>query len=132
MRFPIAGHVGRPRRTVVIAVGDAAMIALFVALGELRHGGTVEAGLETFVQFGLAWAVVGVAAGVYAADALASPRRAAGYGMIAWAVAALVAQFLRLFLVQGARFQPTFVLVSIAVGGLLLGGWRYAAARFLR
>lgn len=117
------------RQTLALGVGDAAAIALFVALGELRHGGSLAAGVETFAQFGAGWVLAGVAAGVYAADALAGPRRASVRGVAAWVVAALVAQLLRLLVTPGSLVQPSFVLVSIGFGGLFIGTWRYVAAR---
>lgn len=116
-------------RTVVVALGDAIMIALFVSLGELRHGGTIGAGLETFGQFALAWLLVAVAAGAYAPGALDRPVEAALLGVGTWIVAALVAQLIRLLVTPSAAVQPVFVVVSIGVGGLFIGGWRVVAAR---
>lgn len=123
------GRIEASRRTSGLALGDAAAIALFVALGELRHGGSVAAGLETFAQFGVGWLLAGVVAGVYAPDALASARRAVVQGVAAWIVAALIGQLIRLLATPGSHVQPSFVLVSIGFGGLFIGGWRYGAAR---
>lgn len=117
------------RRTLALALGDAVAIALFVALGELRHGGTAAAGLETFAQFGAGWVLAGVTAGVYAADALASPRQAVIRGLATWVVAAVIAQLLRLLATPGGFVLPSFVLVSIGFGGLFIAAWRYVAAR---
>ncbi len=116
-------------RTLGLALGDLAMIALFVAVGELRHGGTVAAGLETLAQFGVAWGLASLAAGVYGPAALETRRRAVVQVVAAWVVAALVGQLVRVLATPGGSVQPTFVLVSVAVGGLLLAAWRYVAAR---
>lgn len=125
----LGGRIDASRRTLGLALGDGVAIALFVALGELRHAGTVAAGIETFAEFGVAWVLAGVAAGVYAADALAGPRRAVAQGVAAWVVAALVAQLIRLLATPGTVVRPSFVLVSIGFGGLFVGAWRYVAAR---
>lgn len=127
----LRGRVDADRRTIVLAAGDAAMIALFVLLGELRHSGTVAAGVGTFGQFALAWALVAVVAGAYTAEAVRSPSQAALWGLGTWIVAALVGQLVRLLVRQGAIVQPTFLLVTIAFGGLFIGGWRFVAARYL-
>lgn len=124
----LGGRLAVSRQTLALAVGDAAAIALFVGLGELRHGGTLTAGLEPFAQFGLGWLLAGGAAGVYAADALAGPRQAVVRGVAAWVVAALIGQLVRLVMTPGTVVQPTFVLVAIGVGGVFIGAWRYVAA----
>lgn len=116
-------------RTLGLALGDAAMIALFVAGGEMRHGGNLGAGVETFAQFGVGWLLASLAAGVYGPAALASPRRAVAQVVGAWVVAALVGQLVRVLATPGGSVEPAFVVVSVAVGGLLLGAWRYVAAR---
>ena len=128
-RTLLGGRVVADRRTLALAAGDAAMIALFVLVGELRHAGTLLAGVSTFGQFALGWAVVAVVAGAYAADALATPRRAVVRGVGAWVLASLVAQLVRLLVRPGTVVQPAFVLVAIGFGGLFVGAWRYVAAR---
>jgi hypothetical protein len=133
MAIPVlGGRLEASRRTLVLAIGDAAAIALFVALGELRHGGSVAAGVETLAQFGVGWLLAGVVAGVYGADALEDVRRALVQGVAAWVLDALVGQLIRLLSTPGSVVQPSFVLVSIGFGGLFVGGWRYVAARSVR
>lgn len=127
----LGGRVEASRRSLVLALGDGLLIALFVGLGEVRHAGTVPAGIETFAQFGIGWLLVAVAAGVYAPDALTTPRAAVGRGVAAWVVAAIIAQLVRLLMAPGSVIQPTFVLVSIGFGGIFIGGWRLVAARRL-
>lgn len=125
----LGGRVERSRRTLVLALGDGAMIALFVALGELRHAGSLTDGLETFGQFGLGWLLAGTLAWVYAPGAVDSPKRAVIQGVAAWVLAALVGQLLRVLMRPGTFVLPSFVVVSIGAGGLLIGFWRYVAAR---
>lgn len=123
------GRVLASRRTALLAIGDYAMVALFVVVGEFRHNGTVAAGLETFAQFGVGWLLVAILAGVYARDALSGTRRAVLQAVGTWVLAALVAQLIRLLLTPGSLVQPTFVLVSISFGGLFIGIWRALAVR---
>lgn len=125
----LRGRVERSRRTLVLALGDGAMIALFVALGELRHAGSFAAGLETFAQFGLGWLLAGTLAGVYAPGAVDSPKPAVIQAVVAWVLAALVGQLVRVLMGPGTFVLPSFVLVSVGVGGLLIGLWRFVAAR---
>lgn len=122
------GRLEASSRTVALAVGDAAVIALFVILGELRHAGSAAAGVETFAQFGLGWLLAALAASAYAADALETPERAVLQGVGTWVVATLIAQGIRLAMTPGSLVQPVFVLVSIGFGGGFIGAWRYVAA----
>lgn len=131
MRAWIRSRVEPSRRTIVLAIGDAAAIGLFVWLGEIRHGGTVAAGAETLAQFGLGWLIAAVGTGVYAAGAVDSPTRAVTLGVTTWIVAALLGQLVRLLATPGSLVQPSFVLVSIAVGGLFIGSWRAVAGRLV-
>lgn len=125
------GRVEASRRTLALAVGDAAMIALFVLLGEIRHGGTLAGGVETFVQFGIGWTLAALAAAVYGPDALRTPSRAVVQGFGTWVVAALIGQLVRVAMTPGSFVQLSFVLVSIGFGGAFLAAWRYLAARFV-
>lgn len=127
----LGGRIDVSRRTLALVVGDAAMIALFVILGELRHGQPVGLGLAPFAQFGLGWLLASVPARVYAVEALASPRRAAVHGVATWVVAALIGQLIRFLVTPGTAVAPVFVVVSIVFGGLFIGSWRYLAARIL-
>lgn len=123
------GRVEASRRTLALASGDAAMIALFVGLGELRHSGTLASGIETFGQFGVGWLLAALAAGVYGPAALRTPTRAVVQAVGTWVVAALIGQLVRLAMSPGGVIQISFVAVSIGFGGAFLAAWRYVAAR---
>lgn len=125
------GRFEASRRTLALAIGDVAMIALFVLLGELRHRGTLLAGVETFVQFAVGWLLVSVIAGVYSGQTLEDPRRAVVQVVAAWVLAAVIGQLVRLAMTPGNFIHPSFVAVTIGFGGALLAGWRYVAARFV-
>ena len=124
----LGGRIAATRRTAVLAAGDAAMIAIFVALGELQHGGSVAAGVETFLQFAVGWSVVAVPLGAYGPHALRSAPRAAGRAAGTWIAGALVGQVVRATVRPGFYVAPAFVVVSIVVGGALLAAWRAAMA----
>jgi len=123
------GRVERSQRTLGLAIGDFAMIGLFVFLGELRHNGTLASGVETFGQFAIGWLLVGVVAGLYRPGAITRPGRAVLQVVIAWVLAALIGQLIRLLMTPGNLLVPSFLLVSMGFGGAFLAGWRYVAAR---
>lgn len=118
-------------RTTRLVAGDAIAVGLFAVLGELRHAGTVRATVETFGEFGLAWVLVATAVGAYGPRALDSPARAAALAVVAWVGAAVVGAAIRAAIEPGATLAPVFVLVTAAVGGILLAVWRFAAARWI-
>jgi hypothetical protein len=120
------------RGEVLLAVGDLAAIAIFVAAGEISHARPVLSGVGTFLAFVAGWAVVAPVLGAYGDRALTSIGRSVGLGAVAWLGAALIGQVVRAAVVPAANIAPTFVLVSILVGGILLGVWRGIAAMLLR
>ena len=123
------GRVEVSTRTLALAIGDLAMIALFVLVGEIRHAGTFAGGVRTFAQFGLGWMLVSVVAGVYAPRALEGSRRAVIQVVAAWVLAAIVGVLVRTAMTPGGFVQLSFVLVSIGFGGAFLAIWRFVAVR---
>jgi hypothetical protein len=117
--------------TVVLAIGDVTAIVVFVAIGELRHGGSIHAGLSTTLFFGTAWLVVAPLAGVYAARALTERRFGIWRVIIAWIGTVLVMHGVRYLITARLSIAPTFVLVAIAAGGGLLALWRVTAPLIL-
>lgn len=126
------GRVEATTRTLGLALGDVAMIALFVLVGELRHGGTFAGGVQTFGQFFVGWLLVSVVAGVYGPRALEAPRQAVVQVVAAWVLAAIIGQLVRLAMTPGSVVQLSFVAVSIGFGGAFLAVWRYVAVRAVR
>lgn len=123
------GRVEASARSLGLALGDVAVIAVFVLVGELRHGGTLVGGVQAFGQFLVGWLLVSVPSGVYGPGALDGPRRAVVQVVAAWALAAVIAQLVRLAMTPGSHVQLTFVAVSIGFGGAFLAVWRSVAAR---
>lgn len=130
-RTVLWGRIAVTRRTLALAVGDALMIAVFVAGGQLRHSGSLGAGIETFGHFAIGWVLVAIPGGAYTADAVASKRRAGSVAVIGWTGGAVLAQLLRLVTGATTEFVPIFAAVTIGVGGFLLVGWRLVAATVL-
>lgn len=123
-RVLFGGRVVLTRRMALVAFVDNLAIALFVGLGELRHAGTLVGGVETYLEFLLGWVIATVILRAYTPRAISTPRRAALRGGQAWFVAALLGQIIRIIVEPLARFAPSFVLVSILAGGVLVAGGR--------
>ena len=123
-------HVDASPRTLAVALGDVALIVLFVALGELQHGYDLLAQpgrvVGTALPFLIGWAVASVPAGVYAPEIYRSLRTAVTRTALAWVGAVLVGQALRATAIFHGDFAVTFMLVSLGVGLALLVPWRAA------
>jgi hypothetical protein len=114
--------------TAGLVVGDAAAILAFVVAGEFQHNAD-PVGNPVFVVTGaapflLAWAVVAFFGGLYTRDAVSSPRRAVSWVVPAWVVATLLGHGLRSTDLFRGGTEISFVLVTMAVVGVLLVGWR--------
>lgn len=124
----VDARIDRSSRTFTLAAGDVFFIALFVGLGQARHGAdsfsAPLATVETLVPFLVGWFVAAIALGAYAADALESVPKAVRVTASAWIVGALIGQALRATPVFEGSAAPAFVLVSLVVGLVLLVPWR--------
>lgn len=127
-RVLLGGRIVVDRSMAAVGVADGLAIALFVALGELRHSGTIAAGIETYTQFLIGWAIAAVVFHAYTPRAISTPRRTALVGAKTWVLAAVVGQVIRMIAEPSARFSPIFVLVSIVAGGVILVGSRVLVA----
>lgn len=116
---------------VTVLLGDLLAILAFVSVGIFRHGGTPWADptytLETFAPLLIAWLVVAPLAGVYHRETLTDYRRAVALVAVIWTAAAVAGAAIRATpqFIGGA--SPTFVLVNILFGTLLLLPWRVVA-----
>ena len=124
----MAGRVVIHRRTAWLLIGDLVVIALFVGLGELRHGGAVLDWAVTTGEFALAWLAVGIPLGAYGTTALQSVRRSAGRTLVIWAVAAPVGVAIRALLEPLATFSLVFLAVMLGTGLVFLLPWRALVA----
>lgn len=122
-------------RTALVAVGDLALIAVFVFGGAAGGHGFDPVGQfgrvgMTYVSFLVGWAGAALLGGLYTADARRTVKRAVAVTVPAWVVAAVVAQLLRATAVFPGDAALTFFLVSVGVVLALLVPWRVAVARF--
>jgi hypothetical protein len=123
-RVLFGGRAVISRLMATVAVVDLVAIAVFVGLGELRHAGTLAAGIETYGQFLLGWLIAAFLFRAYTPRSVSSPKRALAIGAVTWAVAAVFGQVIRIIIDPLASFAPSFVVVSIAAGAVLVAGGR--------
>ena len=118
--------------TVGLVVGDVVAILAFIIAGEFQHNadpiGNPELVVTGAAPFLLSWAAVAFVGGLYTRDAVTSPRRAVSWAVPAWVVATLLGHALRSTSLFRGGTALSFVLVTMAVGVVLLGGWRVLAA----
>jgi hypothetical protein len=117
------------RRTLWLALGDAAALLLLSIIGYLTHYAGLEPfslrWLSTFLPFCLGWAMAAVPMGLY------SPRIAQSWldsfwrAALAAALAATFATMLRGFWLNAA-VQPIFMGVLASMGALSMSLWRAA------
>ena len=124
----VAGRVRKTRRTGWLLLGDLLIIALFVGLGELRHGGEVVDWAITFGEFGLAWVAVAVPMGAYSRGPDRSTRWTVGVISGSWVIAATLGWAIRAILEPFATFSVVFLMVMVGTGLLFLLPWRVLIA----
>lgn len=129
----VRSRVDRSTLAAGLLVGDLVAITLLAAIGIVQHSGVGALGdvvhlVLVAAPFAIGWLVVAFLAGLYTDDAVASPVRAVSWTVPAWVVAALVGQSLRATALFPGDTALTFVLVTIAFGGLLVTGWRTVAS----
>ena len=110
--------------TAVVVAGDIAVFLAFVIFGKAEHEITLgQALLRTALPFGYVWVVCSPWLGGYRASTLYNLSTMAWKIPLIWLLCGLVALVGRALLTN----QPlilTFVVVSIAVQGVLLISWR--------
>ncbi|MGQ3413082.1 DUF3054 domain-containing protein [Natrinema sp. LN54] len=121
------------RQRVGIAVVDTVLIAGFVLLGRIEHGGNPLAeplaSLETIAPFVIGWLAVALLAGIYTRDRPVG-RDGLRLTAVAWIAAANVGLMLRVSLFEGSATWP-FPLVITGFGLLVLLGWRLGYTLYL-
>lgn len=121
------------RTTLLLAVGDVAVVAGLLLFGYRQHGGTLTeplAAAETIAPFLLGWLVAAPLAGGYAPDVASSATRAARVTTVAWLAAANVGLLLRSSpLFEGGAAWP-FTLVITGTGIAVLVAWRVGYALY--
>lgn len=111
----------------ILLAGDLLAIGVFVAAGEIQHGRPITAGGLTFLEFAAGWLLAAVAVGAYRRDAVSTAARSALFAGGGWLLGASLGQLLRAVIEPGFYIAPTFYLVALGAGGILLLGWRFLA-----
>jgi hypothetical protein len=125
---PILGsRIHLSRGSGILFAGDLLAIGVFVVAGELQHGRPPAAGVVTFLEFAAGWLIAAVVVGAYGPTPLSSPGRTTLVAATGWLLGASVGQLIRALVEPGFRVSPTFYLVTLGVGGVLLVGWRLLA-----
>lgn len=117
-------------RAALLVGGDVGALVLFACIGRLTHGEPLDAAavLATAGPFLAGWLPAAALLGGYGARASrAGAGAAAATAAKAWAVGIPVGLVVR-SLVRGYMPDKSFLLVSLAVTGVLLIGWRTALA----
>jgi hypothetical protein len=128
----LGGRVELTSLSAALAAVDVLLVLTFVVLGEFSHYGVTVIAFArtpgTAAPFLLGWLVLAPLAGVYGPAGLRSARSAVTRTAAAWVGTVVVAQSLRATAVFPGDLAPAFVLVSLAVGLVLLLPWRLLAA----
>ena len=117
--------------TLAVTLGDAVAIVAFVTAGVVQHGGDPARVVGSAAPFLVSWAVVAFLGGLYTSDAVASPRRAVSWAVPAWVLATLLGHAIRASPIAPGGTTIEFVLVTLAIGGPLVVGWRLVASLFV-
>lgn len=116
-----------PRAVVRFLPGDLAAIFLFALAGTMSHGSlTANRYAGVLLPFLVAWIVVAPFAGGYDVEVLESTRAAIGYALASWLGADFLGQVLRGTSLFPGNADPSFFLVALVVGSVLLGVGRFS------
>ncbi|MGO3328613.1 DUF3054 domain-containing protein [Gordonia sp. (in: high G+C Gram-positive bacteria)] len=125
-----------PHRTPVgvvalAAVADIVAVCVFVAIGRRNHdeAGSLTGFLTTLWPF-LVGAVVGWSVTVLATGRRSAPERLLPAGLLVWVSTVVIGMVLRVLSDQGTA--TSFIVVATIANGVLLLGWRAAAALIAR
>ena len=109
-----------------LAVGDLLAILGVLTIGMIQHatfGPARAAGV--YAPFLIGWAAAALVIGAYSAGAAESAKAAIPLGIRAWVLAALVGFGLRWTPVFPGGLAVAFVLITLLLTGVLLGGFRW-------
>ncbi|MGO1684555.1 MAG: DUF3054 domain-containing protein [Brachybacterium sp.] len=114
-------------RSLGALVGDLLVVLLFVAIGMIQHGTPLT--LQNVFLVGWPFAL-GVLLGHLAIRAWRAPFRLWPHGVFVWAITVATTMALRTLFSAGT--EVSFIIVTAAVTGVLMLGWRAAALYFTR
>jgi len=108
--------------------GDLLAIVAFVLVGQFRHGTLIPGRfVGVLAPFLAGWVLVAPIAGVYRPGCRESVPAAAGWAVLAWLPAAVLAQALRATPAFPGDAAPSFFAATLVAGGGALAVWRSVA-----
>ena len=123
----LAGRLDRA--AAPLAVGDVAVLLALLTVGTLNHT-TVAFLLDdpiyligVWAPFVIGWVVFAPLVGAYSAGAVETAKSSVPLVIRSWIPAAVVGFVLREFVFRGSA-APTFMLITLVLGAVALGGWR--------
>jgi len=115
-----------------LAVGDLLAILGVLTYGMIEHATFLpERAVGVYAPFLIGWAVGAVLIGAYAPGAAESAKAAVPLGLRAWVLAALIGFGLRWTPVFPGGLDPIFVVITLVLTGVLIGGLRWLYFKIL-
>jgi len=115
-----------------LAVGDLLAILGVLTYGMIQHNTLLpERAPLVYAPFVIGWAVAAVLIGAYSAGAAESAKAAVPLGIRAWVLAALIGFALRWTPVFPGDLDPIFVIITLVLTGVLIGGLRWIYFKLL-
>ena len=115
-----------------LAVGDLLAILGVLTYGMIEHATFLpERALGVYAPFLIGWVVGAVLIGAYSAGAAESAKAAIPLGIRAWVLAALVGFGLRWTPLFPGGLDPIFIVITLVLTGVLIGGLRWLYFKIL-
>jgi len=115
-----------------LAIGDLLAILGVLTYGMVQHSTlSPERALGVYAPFLVGWLLASLVIGAYAAGAAESAKAAVPLGIRAWVLAALVGFGLRATPFFPGSLAPAFVLITLVLTGVLIGGLRWLFFKLL-
>jgi len=115
-----------------LAVGDLLAILGVLTYGMIEHATFLpERAVGVYAPFLIGWAVAAVLIGAYAPGAAESAKAAIPLGLRAWVLAALIGFGLRWTPVFPGDLAIPFVVITLVLTGVLIGGLRWVYFKIL-
>lgn len=109
-----------------LAVGDLLAILGVLTYGMIQHATlTPERAVGVYAPFLIGWGAAALLIGAYSAGAAESAKAAIPLGVRAWVLAALAGFGLRWTPAFPGELAVAFVLITLVLTGVLLGGFRW-------
>jgi hypothetical protein len=122
------------QQRLILLGGDWLTLTIFVFWGQIEHG-LIGADflfrlLSTTLVMILPWTIVGILWGAYQLEEGLGWRLFLGRALTTWLIAAPLMLVLRAYLREQTVIVVIFILVALALGGVMMLGWRVIYYRF--